>query len=422
MKLVAVAVVACLAAAGLRAEGDNDNLRDKVLALNNVTGDTAMTTRIRELFKDRAELKKLLAEGKEVVKGKEKDLPLTYNACFVLARSAHVAKEYDSAEFFYKLCVEHAFKLKSPRKLARIFEDLIALFEQTKRYDEALFICDKFMKLPGEKENDEIETSKPFILEQKIVVLAKQKKFDDALELTNELVKLDEGGWYFVRRKAEVLREAGKFEDSVAAFTEVIEKLEANGKLDEDDKKRLKDTEREKYVEQCRYMLSSVYIDVGQVDKSVEILDDLVKANADNAGYQNDLGFVLADNDRRLDDAQKAVEKALVLDRAERKKLVEEGVLPADEDKENAAYLDSLAWVHFKKKNYEKALDLMKEAVKDPDSQHPEIYDHLGDIYLALGNKDEAVKAWKKAVATENVNHRDDARKDAIRKKIEANQ
>jgi len=161
-------------------------------------------------------------------------------------------------------------------------------------------------------------------------------------------------------------------------------------------------------------------VDLNQIDKSIEILEELSKAHPDNSTYLNDLGFVLADHDRRLDDAEKMVEKALDIDRGERKKLAAEGSLEPDDNEDNPAYVDSLAWVFFKKKNYPKALELMQEVVKSEDAQHPEIYDHLGDVYKALGRTDEAEKAWRKALTLDDVSPRDAARKDAIRKKVEA--
>lgn len=391
---------------------EKSDVSDRILALNALTGEKAMVAKINELRKDKEGLKSLLAEAKIAVKGKEKDPPLNFTACYVLARAAHMSRDYESGEAFYKLCVEHAFKLKSSRKLAQVFEGLIDLFERNKKYNDALFICDKYLGLKGENDRDEIERSKPFILEQKVIILARQKKFDEALARVDELINLDEGGWYFVRRKAEVLREAGQFRESATAYNDAIDRINNNDRIKDDDRKR--------FLATCKFLLSSVYVDLDELEKSVEIVEELIKEYPDNATYQNDLGYVLADHNQRLDDAERLIKKALELDRAERKKLLDEGLIAADDDRDNSAYLDSLAWVHFKKKEYDKALELMKEVIKHDESQHPEIYDHLGDIYKAMGQSDDAAKAWKKAITLEDVNYRDNERKKAIRKKIAA--
>jgi tetratricopeptide (TPR) repeat protein len=409
-RAVTLALAVVLFTGGAFAQEAEENFRDRALALNNVTGETGITNKIRELRKDKDALKKLIEEARALVKDKEKDPPLNYTATYILGRAATLAKDNDASEYFYKLALEHAFRRHSVEKKAQVLEGLIDLFERSKRYDDALFTCDRLIKLGKE---DNLDRVVPFTEERKVMILARQKKFDEALKLADTLVEEYGGSWYFVLRKAATLREAGKFEESAAAFNSAVEKIE-NGDLKEEDQKR--------YADYCRYQLSNVYVDLNQIDKSVELLEELAKAHPENATYQNDLGYILADHDRRLDDAAKMIEKALELDRAERKKLRDEGVIGADDDVDNSAYLDSLAWVHFKKKNYTKALELMQQVIKAEESQHPEIYDHLGDIHMAMGQKDEAVKAWKKALELENVNYRDDARKKAIRTKIEGQQ
>lgn len=89
---------------------------------------------------------------------------------------------------------------------------------------------------------------------------------------------------------------------------------------------------------------------------------------------------------------------------------------------ENPTYLDTYAWVLFKKGNYEKAketidkvLALSKAEGADPamdiDEPSAEIYDHAGDIYYMSGLHDEAVAFWKKALELDQENK-------LIRKKV----
>lgn len=409
---IAVGVVAVLLTFNpVRAQEGDDTLRDKAKALNSV-GDKEMVSKIRELLKDKDGLKKLLAEATILAKSKDKDAALNYNASFILARAAHVNKDYDASEFFYRKCVEHAFKQKDAEKQAQVFEGLIDLFERRKRYDEAFFTCQKFLDL-GNGDEENIERLKPFVVERMIQILCKQKKFDKAMEMADKMVEADEGGWYFLHRKAEVLRESGKYQEAEKLFKEVIERID-DSELDEKNRTR--------FIEHCKYILSNVYVDLKQLDKSIEILEELMKNHPENPSFANDLGYILADNNRRIDEAKVFVEKALELDRAERKKLRDSGSIEVDDDKENSAYLDSLAWVLHKQNKNGEALDIMKKVIEYEDSQHPEIYDHLGDIHSALGNKADAVKAWKKAIALDNLSMRDDTRKKTIKNKIEANQ
>jgi len=82
----------------------------------------------------------------------------------------------------------------------------------------------------------------------------------------------------------------------------------------------------------------------------------------------------------------------------------------------NVTYLDTQAWVLFKKKEYKKAREVMDKALQicgiiESDSTtaektennienkpSAEIYDHAGDIYFMTGDHTEAVEFWKKAL------------------------
>jgi tetratricopeptide (TPR) repeat protein len=222
------------------------------------------------------------------------------------------------------------------------------------------------------------------------------------LELTNN-------SWYFLRLKGWVEREAEKYKDAIKTFEQVLDKLDA----DEDLKAEIKDREKDR----TRYILSALYLDAGDVDSATRQLQILVKKNPDNATYKNDLGYIWADHDRNLDEAEKLIREALELDRKEKEKLKAKGEI--DEVRENAAYLDSMGWVLFKKKKYKEALEYLKKAVEDEEEgQHLEIWDHLGDCYMALGMVQEAIAAWERGLKTEDISKRDGERRRKVSEKL----
>ena len=67
---------------------------------------------------------------------------------------------------------------------------------------------------------------------------------------------------------------------------------------------------------------------------------------------------------------------------------------------------------------HNKAKKALLESVKQDDGKHVEIYDHLADVYKALGETAEASEYWQKALKLENVSKRDEARKEEIKKKL----
>ena len=98
---------------------------------------------------------------------------------------------------------------------------------------------------------------------------------------------------------------------------------------------------------------------------------------------QNYLGYMWAEQGENLERAHDLITKAL---KAEPK---------------SAAYLDSLGWVLFKLNRPKEALDYVLQAVALNDGPDATLYDHLGDVYFALGETDKANEAWRKSLAVE---------------------
>ena len=59
--------------------------------------------------------------------------------------------------------------------------------------------------------------------------------------------------------------------------------------------------------------------------------------------------------------------------------------------------LDSLAWAHYKSNNLTIASELMEQVINMAPGEVISI-DHLGDIYLSLGRKREAIYMWNQAM------------------------
>ena len=165
-----------------------------------------------------------------------------------------------------------------------------------------------------------------------------------------------------------------------------------------------------------KYTLSGVYVDLKQIDKAAEQLETLIKDDPDNPTFLNDLGFIWADHDMKFDESEKLIRKAIEKDREQRKKAED---LTKEEDQDSAAYLDSLGWVLYKKKDYKEAKKYLIDATKLPEGKHIEIYDHLADTHMALGEKAEAIKVWKDALALDKeLSKREQERKKMIEKKL----
>jgi len=391
-----------------------DDLRQRALALNEITGDDPMTGQILAFLENKADGKKVVAEAYKLATQADKDKKepvFNVNATWILARTAHGLKESKAAEYFYRQHSKQALKLGSAEKYARACSSLMDLFNQDKQYAKAEDVGKEVLELNGAKlgwEKSEVEVLQTRILRKIAQTQARSGKPEDALKLLDNYEKKHPQYWLALGdTKAWVLRQAGRNADAAKVYEGLLEAV--NKKVE--DKKR-----RDLLANDIRYTLSGVYVELKQVDKAAEQLKKLLEKEPDSPTYNNDLGFIWADHGMNLEESEKLIRKALAKDRERRHKATPD-IKPAD-DKDSAAYLDSLGWVLFKRKKYKEALEPLLEAVKQEEGQHIEIYDHLGDVYLALGQKAKAVEAWKKGLTCNPISRRDEPRKAAVEEKI----
>src|SRR5439155_6332158 len=106
---------------------DDPALRQKALALNNVTGDDPIKGEIKTLVDDPKSTRKLIAVAAAMAR--EKNQPFTYNGAFILGQVSFRLKELDAARTFYLVCVEQASKLQSAHKLLQSYTGLMAVID-----------------------------------------------------------------------------------------------------------------------------------------------------------------------------------------------------------------------------------------------------------------------------------------------------
>jgi tetratricopeptide (TPR) repeat protein len=406
--LLAAGLAVALAAPAARGR-DEDALKAELLKLNSLKGEEAELKALRALIKDREKAKKAVALGTKLQKGaKDGDKPFNFAGAYVLGRAAHAVKDYDAAEYLLEYCAETATKAERGEQMIRAYDGLVDLYFDQKKYQDAVDVCERVAELKGPAE---IENVQPFFLERLVQAKARQGKTDEAMGITAGLIKLSDESWYFVKLKAWVQREAGKYDDAIETYLSVLDKLEKA--------RRMPAADRERFTNRVRYELSSVYVDNKDIDKAAKQLQILIKNDPDNPTYKNDLGFIWADHDMNLEESEKLIREALDLDRKRQEKLKAEGKI--DEVTETPAYVDSMGWVLFKQKKYKEALPWLKKAAEDPDEgNHLEIWDHLADCYLALGEKKEAIAAWQKGLGFDDISRRDVERRKKVIEKLKA--
>ena len=115
----------------------------------------------------------------------------------------------------------------------------------------------------------------------------------------------------------------------------------------------------------------------------------VLASDPEHASTLNYLGYMLADQNMKLEEALGYIKKAVDLDPA------------------NGAYLDSLGWAYFRLGKYELAEDNLLKASQKINTD-PTVHDHLGDLYqktgrlkLAATNWERALNEWNRTIAAE---------------------
>ena len=168
-------------------------------------------------------------------------------------------------------------------------------------------------------------------------------------------------------------REAGRAQQAVITFEEALQEAEANA--------------AEMLTARFYFDYGAAAEKAGLFDKAADLFRQSIALDPANAAeVYNYLGYMWAEHNMHLDEAEQMINKALELDPA------------------NGAYLDSLGWVKFRKGKYEEALGDLLRAAQQLTRDDPVVFDHIGDTYAKLNNIPQALEYWQKAIALDGDN------------------
>jgi tetratricopeptide (TPR) repeat protein len=125
----------------------------------------------------------------------------------------------------------------------------------------------------------------------------------------------------------------------------------------------------------ARGLLAAIMNDLPAMEKD---LRQVLSKNPDNAHALNALGYTLADQTGRIDEARQLVTRALEL------------------RPEDPFILDSMGWVQYRLGNNEAAVDYLNRALAKRDDA--EIAAHLGEVLWTSGDRTRAEEVWRRAL------------------------
>lgn len=128
--------------------------------------------------------------------------------------------------------------------------------------------------------------------------------------------------------------------------------------------------------------MGDAYFVKGDTIKAFECYEKAIDYNPRNIMAMNNYAYFLAESGMNLDKAERLSAQTI------------------RDEPENPTYLDTYAWIFFKKGEYALALTYMKSAIENSteEDMSAELLEHYGDILFMNGKHEEAVPNWEKAL------------------------
>ena len=133
------------------------------------------------------------------------------------------------------------------------------------------------------------------------------------------------------------------------------------------------------------FWLGASYERTGRGPEAETVLQGLLNIDPDFAPALNYLGYMWAEQGENLDQALLLVQQAVAL------------------EPDNGAYVDSLGWAHFQLGEYDQAREYLERAARIVGND-PVVLEHLGDLYQALGQLEDARRSYNRSLALEAEN------------------
>jgi tetratricopeptide (TPR) repeat protein len=278
-----------------------------------------------------------------------------------------------AVEMLEQIIKEHPEKYQPYDLLAQVLDDEARSLQRAKRIDEAKAT---FAKVAANYEQSLLINSNHVgnYLRLAELLLGPLKDADRAVRLLTEARRRFLGAPEIVYYLAIAQSEAKQTQQAVATFEEALHEAQ----IDEDN-----DIVNAKFY----FNYGATAEQAGLYEKAVDLLRKSIALDpANSAEACNYLGYMLADRNMNLDEAETMIKRALEM------------------EPNNASYLDSLGWVEFRKGKFDQALSNLLRAAKTADHDDPVIFEHIGDAYFRLNRTSEALEAWQKALALDPKN------------------
>jgi tetratricopeptide (TPR) repeat protein len=296
------------------------------------------------------------------------------NAREKLATGFVLTNQRDKAiEMLEQIIKEHPEKYQPYDLLAQVLDEEARSLQRANRIEEAKA---KFARVAANYEQSLLINPNHAGTYVRLaeLLLGALRDPDRAVKLLDDARRRFPGAPEIVYYLGIAQREAKQSQQAVATFEEALHEAQ----IEEDD-----DFVNAKFY----FNYGAAAEQAGLYNKAADLLRKSIALDPENsAEASNYLGYMWADHNMNLDEAETMIRRAL------------------QSEPNNASYLDSLGWVEFRKGQFDRALDDLLRAVKAAGREDPVVFEHIGDTYLKLNRTAEALEAWQKALSLDPKN------------------
>jgi tetratricopeptide (TPR) repeat protein len=278
-----------------------------------------------------------------------------------------------AVEMLEQLIKQHPEKYQPYDLLAQILDDEAQSLQRAKRLDEAKA---EFTKVAANYEQSLLinPNHAGTYLRLAELLLGPIKDAGRAVKILTEARSRFPGAPEIVYYLALAQREAKQIQQAVATFEEALHEAE----LDQD---------TEIVNAKFYFNYGATAEQAGLYEKAADLLRKSIALDPANAAEAyNYLGYMWADHNMYLDEAEDMIKRALQI------------------EPDNGSYLDSLGWVEFRKGRFDQALADLLRAAKNMEHEDAVVFEHIGDVYLKLNRVPPALEAWQKALVLDPKN------------------
>ncbi len=197
--------------------------------------------------------------------------------------------------------------------------------------------------------------------------------YQAAVNAANKSIELNPDSIELYRYIAPAYYEMKEYDKAISIYNQALEKCDTND------------------IETRSGLIGGkgdVYYALGDTVKAFDAYEQALDIFPENVSIMNNYAYFLAECNRELDKAERM------------------SALAVKAEPQNATFIDTYAWVFFKKKDYGMALFYIESAIDKDSSGSADLLDHYGDILYFNNQQEKAVEQWTKALQSMPDNER----------------